>query len=433
MDNGGNRLIKFAAAIVVVAIVVCSVFAAGFGSGYYIHAATVPQAQPIESGGGSIPLPVVACPTQPAPTGAQGTTPGPTAEEERAFRVFWEAWSGLKENYYGDLPTPEQMTDGAIRGMLQTLDDKFTSYIEPNMARIINEDTSGSFEGIGALVRMNEDNQIEISRPFPGQPADQAGVQAGDIVVAVDGKSITGYGLYEAIGLIRGPAGSKVTLTVGRAGADKPFDITITRAKIEIPIVESKMLPGDIAYVSLYEFSAPATERLNAALKDLLAQHPKGLVFDLRDNPGGYLQQAIEVSDLFLSSGIIVIERSSDGNEDTLRATSKGIAQDIPLVVLVNGGSASASEIVAGALQDNGRAKLIGEQTFGKGSVQLPQTLSNGGELRVTIAHWFTPNDRAIHGQGLTPDIVVTLTADDAKAGRDPQLDRAVEYLTTGQ
>ncbi len=435
--GSASRLVKLVLGLALAVLLMCGAFAAGFGSGYYARSVAAPgqDCAVVECS----PQPGGACPTCPAPSTAGGTDSGgnsqigPTTEEEQAFQLFWQVWAVLKENYYGELPSTDKMVDGAIRGLLQTLDDRFTSYIAPDLARIINEDASGTFEGIGALVRMNDQNQVEIHRPYPNQPADKAGVKAGDVVIAVDGKSIAGFGLYEAIGLIRGPAGSKVTLTLERQGESQSFDVAITRARIDIPVVESKMLPGDIAYVSLFEFSAPASERLEAALKELLAQKPKGLILDLRDNPGGFLQQAVEVSDLFLGSGVVLIERTSDGTEETFRSTAKGIAQDIPLVVLVNAGSASASEIVAGALQDNGRAKLIGEQTFGKGSVQMPHALSNGAELRVTIARWFTPNDRAIHGQGLEPDIKVELTEQDAQADRDPQLDRAVEFLTTGQ
>jgi carboxyl-terminal processing protease len=419
MDNSGRNPIKIVLGVLLISALVCGAFATGFGGGYYAHSRV---AKP----------PLVECPVCLSDGTTDDSISGPTAEESRTFAIFWEVWHRLQQDYYGDLPTLEEMADGAIRGLLGTLDDRFTSYIAPDIARVINEDASGTFEGIGAMVRMNEENILEISRPFPGQPADKAGVLAGDLVMAVDGKSILGLGLYEAIGLIRGPAGSQVVLTLQRADKSEPFDVTITRARIEIPIVESKMLEGDIAYISLFEFSAPATERMEVALKELLAQKPKGLILDLRDNPGGFLQQAIRVSDLFIASGVIVIERTRDGDEQVFRATADGIGQNIPLVVLVNGGSASASEIVAGALQDTGRAKLIGEKTFGKGSVQLPQTLSNGAELRVTIARWFTPNDRAIHGEGLQPDIEVALTAEDAKADRDPQLDRAIEYLQTG-
>jgi carboxyl-terminal processing protease len=428
MDDFGQTIVKLALAAVAVIVLVCGAYGAGFGSGYYAHSvlsqpATCAECPPLD----------VDRPTDPDATESPMEAWGPTRSEEHAFQVFWEVWAALQEQYYGELPDTETVVNGAIHGLLQTLDDEFTSYIEPDLARVLSEDASGSFEGIGALVGINDDKQVEISRPFQGQPAEKAGVRAGDVVIAVDGQSIVGYGLYEAIGLIRGPAGTQVTLTLVRAGEAEPFDVVITRAKIEIPTVEYEMLPGDIAYLRLYEFSAPATERTEAALKELLARNPKGLIFDLRDNPGGYLQQSIEVSDLFLKTGIIAIERSGDEDEQIFRANSRGIAQDIPMVVLVNVGSASASEIVAGALQDNERATLIGETTFGKGSVQMPYTLSNGGELRITIARWFTPDDRAIHDEGLKPDIEVALTIDDYKAGRDPQRDRAVEYLTAGK
>jgi carboxyl-terminal processing protease len=283
-------------------------------------------------------------------------------------------------------------------------------------------------------VQINQDNVLEIVRLYPGQPADKAGIKAGDLVIAVDGRSIVGYSVYEAIALIRGPAGSSVKLTIMRKGEATPLELSVTRAKITIPLVQSKMLDGNIAYVSLSNFSSPnASSELESAIQDLLDQKPKGLILDLRDNPGGLLQQSLEVADIFLDGGVIASEKDRDGNGQTFRATPQGAAQDISLVVLVNGGSASASEIVAGALQDRDRAKLIGETTFGKGSVQLPHQLSDGSELRVTIAHWFTPNDRQIDGKGLTPDIAVPMTQDDATAGRDPQLDRAAQYLINGK
>lgn len=343
-----------------------------------------------------------------------------------------EVWDLIDSEYYGELPPPEQRVYGAIRGMLGTLGDPYTSFIEPSIAAINREDASGTFEGIGALVRMNDDGILEIVRPFEGQPAEKAGLRPGDLVLAVDGESIVGYGIYEAITLIRGPEGSEVTLTV-RRGEGEPFDVTIVRARIDIPIVESEMLEDSIGYVSLFDFSAQATDQLEAAVQDLMDQGATGLILDLRDNPGGFLDQAVRVADLFLDKGVVLIERSSDGRERTFTSTDEGLAQDIPLVVLVNGGSASASEIVAGAIQDRGRAPLIGETTFGKGSVQLPHTLSDGSELRVTIARWFTPNDRAIHEQGLTPDIQVSLTPEDIEANLDPQLERAIQYLRTGE
>jgi carboxyl-terminal processing protease len=351
--------------------------------------------------------------------------------EEEALNLLREVWSLVNEEYYGELPSTDEQTYGAIRGMLNTLDDEYTSFTEPQIAEIRRADASGSFEGIGALVNMNEDGILQIVEPYEDSPAAKAGLRAGDLVLAVDGKSIEGYGIYEAIALIRGPEGTQVKLKIKR-GDQEPFEVTITRARQDIRIVESEMLPDNIGYVSLYEFSSKATLRLEQAIQELLDQGASSLIFDLRGNPGGFLPQAVQVSDLFLPNGLILIERRSDGQEIEYTSTDAGLAEDIPLVVLVNGGSASASEIVAGAIQDRDRGVLIGETTFGKGSVQLLHTLSDGSELRVTVARWFTPNDRAIHGEGLEPDIVVPLTAEDHEAGQDPQLDRAIEYLQTG-
>ncbi|MCS6964826.1 S41 family peptidase [Thermoflexus sp.] len=361
------------------------------------------------------------------------STPAPPPQDlQQAFKIFWEAWKLVQDEYYGEIPAPQTVAYGAIRGALQTLGDPYTSFIEPKIARILQEDASGQFEGIGALVRMNRDNKLEIVRTFEGSPAQKAGLRAGDLVVKVNGQSIVGYSIYEAIALIRGPAGTSVTLTIERPGQRDPLEVTVTRARITIPIVETRMLPENIAYVQLFDFSAQATRQLREQLKALLAQNPRGLILDLRDNPGGFLDQAIQVADLFLSEGVVAYERMKDGEERVFRSKSGDIAEKIPMVVLVNAGSASASEIVAGALQDRGRARLVGERTFGKGSVQLSHTLSDGSELRVTIARWFTPNNRAIHGEGLNPDVEVKVEPGPETGGADPQLQRAIEVLLQG-
>jgi carboxyl-terminal processing protease len=447
MKSWLDIILRVSIVVLLVSLVTGAAFLAGFGTGaLYESVASARRASPptIESTTPPLvtpPAPTAAPPspsaeaTSPPPTAVVTTPqrpdrPTPTDEELRtAFEVFWEAWQLVEQEYYGEMPDANQVTYGAIRGALQTLGDDYTSFIEPSISNILREDASGSFEGIGALVRMNEQNRLEIVRPFEDQPAAEAGLMPGDVVLAVDGASIIGKGIYEAIGLIRGPEGTQVTLTIERPGRDDRFDVTITRARIEIPIVAARMIGDDIAYVSLAEFSGQATQQLREALGDLLGQNPKGVILDLRDNPGGLLREAVDVADLFLDEGVVLIERSSDGTTQTYRSTGEGIGQNIPLVVLVNAGSASASEIVAGAIQDRDRGQLVGETTFGKGSVQLPHQLSDGSELRVTIARWFTPNDRAIHGTGLEPDIAVERTADDINADRDPQLDRAVELL----
>jgi carboxyl-terminal processing protease len=341
----------------------------------------------------------------------------------------------LKTQWYGELPTNDKLTDGAIRGMVNALGDQFTQYVEPKYAKILNEDIEGSFEGIGATLKQLGNGDIQILRTIPGTPAAKGGVQAGDIIEMVDDKRVNGLSTSEVAAMVRGPRDTSVKLTIRRDGTAKPFDLSLRRAKIELPLVTSKMVgkDSDIAYISLMEFSKPANDQLTKQLAELIKKNPKGLILDLRDNPGGLLNQAVQIGDLFLKQGVFVIERDYKGGKTTLETTNQGIAQDIPMVVLVNAGSASASEIVAGALQDYNRAKLIGETTFGKGSVQSPQMLSNGGQLRITIQRWYTPKDRGIHGTGIAPDFAIANTAADTKANKDTQLDAAVDYLLTGK
>ena len=351
------------------------------------------------------------------------------SEEEEAFRVFWEAWHILERDFYGGLPDAQEMTYSAIRGVIDDLDDKYTAFLDPEMAAVVREDMSGSFEGIGAVVNMNDDGQLEIIRAFGDKPAARAGLKPGDIVLAVGDVAIEEMSVFEAVALIRGPAGSVARLMIKRQGVEEPFVVEVVRQKIEMPVVESKMLDDGIAYLKLAEFNAQAASKLKADLQSLLAEEPRGLILDLRDNPGGFLNVSVEIGSQFVGEGSILVEKLKDGQHRDYPAQSGGLATDIPLVVLVNGGTASASEIVAGAIQDAGRGILIGEQTLGKGSVQLSHYLSDGSELRVTIARWFTPNGRAIHEEGLTPDIQVDMTEEDIEAGRDPQLQRAIEYL----
>ncbi|MBN2390717.1 MAG: S41 family peptidase [Anaerolineae bacterium] len=356
----------------------------------------------------------------------------PVVSTDFDYELIQEVLGLLDEQFYGELPDQQALTYGAIRGMLLALDDPYTSFLDPQITAIYNEDASGTFEGIGAMVTMREDGYLEIASLISGQPAEAAGVLPGDIIVAVGDQSIVGLGLYEAISYIRGPAGTDAVLTILRADEDDEITITVTRARIEVPIVEYRMLDDEIGYILLTDFDANATDNVQEALEELAKQNPKGLIFDLRSNPGGWLDQAIKVSDLFLDKGLVAIERDSSGGEQRFYSYDGDIGEDIPMAVLVNRGSASASEIVAGALQDRGRAVLIGTKTLGKGSVQRPNALSDGSQLRVTIARWFTPNDNSIHGDGLEPDILAEVP-DDTPAGEDPQLERAIEYLIQGQ
>jgi carboxyl-terminal processing protease len=337
----------------------------------------------------------------------------------------------VQDNYYGELPSMQEVTYAAIQGMMAALGDEYSAFFEPQAAAILQEDSTGEFQGIGAFVDLDEEGKVVIVGVFENGPAEEAGILANDRIVEVDDTPIVGLTLYEAIHLIRGPAGSQVRLLIEREGVE-PFEVTVTRERLEIPVTEAEMRDDGIGYIRLYDFSAAtASERVESDLEELLSHNPRGIVLDLRGNPGGLLDQALNVADLFIDDGTIAIERWN-GGEQVFEAHPGDVGEDIPLAVLVNGSSASASEIVAGALQDHGRAVLIGETTFGKGVVQRVFTLSDGSELWVTAARWFTPNDRAIHGEGLTPDIVVPWP-ENVEEGADPQLERAVEYLLTGE
>ncbi len=426
-------------------------FAAGFGTAFVLtgqadgllrRPAVAPgptetAPSPTDSPPPVDPTPTDADPVEPSPSPTRTPLPIPTPqnEVEETFQLFWEAWDLLQRHYYGDLPSVQDITYAAIRGMLSALDDRYTAFIEPDVTAILREDATGEFEGIGAFVDLDDAGRVRIVNTFEEGPAAQAGVKAEDRVIAVDGESIIGDTLYEAIGKIRGPAGSQITLTVEREDAPDPIDIDVTRARLTIPILESEMLEDDVGYIRLREFSATATQALEESLEELLDQNARGIVLDLRQNPGGWLDQAINVADLFLGDVVVATERFSDGTERVFRASAGDIAEDIPMVVLVNSGSASASEIVAGALQDHDRAPLVGMPTFGKGSVQRPIEMSDGSELRVTIALWFTPNNQPIQGEGLIPDIEVPWPEQERLEDpeRDPQLQQAVDLLLDGE
>jgi carboxyl-terminal processing protease len=385
----------------------------------------------VVAGAFSVGYAMQAIETQTAVAAAGPVEPDDTeADASDEFDVFWEAWNFIEDRFYGEIPSEQQRAYGATQGMVMSFGDPNTAFIEPEQAAVFREDVTGSFEGIGAAVQMDELGRLYIVEPYSGKPAAEAGLQEGDIILEVDGVSIQGMNLYEAIALIRGPTDTTVTLTIFREGEGEPFEVPVVRARIEIEIVEAERLKGDIGYVSLAEFNRGASAEIGEAIEQISIEGElSGLIFDLRNNPGGLLDEAILVASQFIEEGTVTIERGNDGFEQIFTARPNGIAVDMPLVVLVNGGSASSSEIVAGAIKENERGVLIGEQTFGKGTVQIPHRLSDGSELRVTIAEWLTPNGNQISGEGIEPDIMVELTQEDYDAGEDPQLDRAVEYL----
>jgi len=446
-QSSSTTILKVFMVAVTAMIIALAAFGVGVGVGVAIpKAAALPApAAELERAPAASPGQVIVTPAAPRPT--LGLTPEPakaptvpaaktsskSGKSELDTKLFNEALKLLNSQFYGDVPQGKDLTYDALRGFVNQLGDPHTTFLDPEQAAAFNSDMEGQFEGIGARVDKAEKGGVEIKYLFAGQPAEKAGVRVGDVIKAVDGKDVTQLDLNEAIALIRGPRDTKVVLKIQR-GDEAPFDMTVTRARIEIPVVEAKTLAdGKVEYVALSEFSSVASGRLEEALKAALAKKPAGLILDLRGNPGGLLDAAVRIGSYFVPEGNILIERFQDGREQLYPREGSYLLGDTKLVVLVDGGSASASEIVAGAIQDAGTGKLIGEKSYGKGSVQLPNALSDGSQLRVTIARWFTPKDRAIHGVGLEPDIVVPLSDDDRQAKRDPQLDRAIEFLTTGK
>jgi carboxyl-terminal processing protease len=344
------------------------------------------------------------------------------------FDIMIQVWEIVSQQFDGELPASEEVVHTAIQQSLELLEDEYTQYIPPDVADQVRQQLEGSFEGIGAFIDLTEDGYLLIVRPIEGQPADLAGVMSGDIVTHVDGVSVLGKTQEEIVNEVKGPRGTEVTLTIVRELAPDPLNITIVRALVELPIIESEMLENNIAYVRLTSFNSTAVQQLSVELEALLNQNPQALIFDLRDNPGGFLNQSVAVADLFLTEGVVLYQRNRNGEEEVFSSQTGDLAETIPLIVLVNSGSASASEIVAGAIQDRGRGIILGEVSFGKGSVQNTLTLPDGSELRVTIARWYTPDNNTIDGQGITPDVIVPLEGEFGTE-TDSQIRRAIELL----
>ena len=372
-----------------------------------------------------------------------GTATGCAAPDE-AFAAFCEAYDRLEREYVDDLD-PERLAEGAIRGMFEYgVEDPYSGYMPPEDYQRALGDLSGSISGIGAemAVKNVEDAadlaacetfsdicRLVVVAPLDGSPAEAAGIQAGDIVLAVDGTPVDGTTMNDQIGRIRGDPDTDVTLTIQRDDGE-PFDVTITRAEIELQEVETRLIDGHIGYIALNQFSAPASEQFAAGLTELLEQGADQIVFDLRDNPGGYIEAAQQIASQFIDSGLIFTQESAGDEVKEYSATGDGVATDpeLPVVVLVNGGSASASEIVAAALQESGRATLVGEPSFGKNTVQVWSRLENDGGVRITISRWFTPDHNSVAPDGIQPDIAAARTPE-TQPDEDPILDAAIEFL----
>lgn len=370
------------------------------------------------------------------------------SESYEDLKIFTEVLSYIEANYVEEVE-PEKLMQGAIRGMLRTL-DAHSSYMPRDVYREMQVETEGQFGGLGIEITIRDDILTVVS-PIEGTPAFRAGIQAGDKIVTVEGQSTKDMSLIEAVKQLRGLVDTSVTIGVMREGFKKPKDFTLTRAIIQIKSVSSKVLPDRIGYIRLRSFHKHTSEELDDALQDFDERHISAVVLDLRNNPGGLLEQAIAVTDEFIEGGQLIVYTKGRLTNQNMKGYSKtqGSHPDIPMVILVNGGSASASEIVAGALQDLKRATIIGTKTFGKGSVQTIIPLSDGSGLRLTTAKYYTPSGRMIHDKGIVPDIIVEEpkpeTTDDEQASPtpnqpptglpnddlsgDPQLQKAVDTL----
>ncbi len=427
-----NKVLRSCLLAVVIIALLGVTFFSGFAAGSLLPNNAIRQALGLEDKPllqvPSLPTVQPGEPTQEEQVPTQVFQATTDEELEELFQPFWESWDLLHENYVDQPLDDLALMRGAISGMLAATGDKHTSYMNPEQFEQANAEMSGEeYTGIGAWVNTTGE-YIEVVSPMKNSPAEKAGLKAKDIVIAIDGEDMTGIPGDLALQKILGPAGEAVTLTIRRG--EEILEFTIVREKITVPAVEYEMLEDDIAYIALNTFNELSTKQMRDALKELLPQNPKGLIFDLRNNGGGFLVTAIEITSEFISDGIVMYEEYGDGSRESYNAQPGGLATEIPLVVLINEGTASASEITAGAIQDYGRGTLIGVTSYGKGSVQNWIALkTERGGVRITIARWLTPNGNQINEVGLTPDIEVPYTQEDVDADRDPQLDAAIDFL----
>jgi len=369
--------------------------------------------------------------TQITASGATVTDP----EKDVNIGLLWGVWNLLLDKYVETKDMNAQnMVYGAVRGMVASVGDPYTVFMTPDENTDFRDSLNGSLEGIGAELQMTNDNVLIVGI-VKGSPAEQAGLLPKDVILSVDGKDVFGQTLNQVVGRIRGKKGTQVTVEVLRDGEAKSRTFTITRDQIHVPSVEYEVkqtATGSVGLLSIHQFGSDTVEGVRTALQHVDPTGIKGLVIDLRFNGGGYLSGAVDIASMLMKSGNVVSVVGRDGPADTQKVSGDAILPDIPLVVLINEGSASASEILAGALQDNGRAEIVGMKSFGKGTVQEVIDLPGGSSLRVTIAHWHTPKGRDLSKEGVSPDITVQ-QEENAAPGSDRQLEAAMQYLTQGK
>ena len=357
------------------------------------------------------------------------------ADDSIDLTEFWKVWNLLDEKFVvgttTDALSDQDKVRGAIEGLVKVYGDPYTVYMPPQKAAMFEEDISGNFSGVGMEVGIRED-MVTVIAPLPGSPAEKAGLIAGDTIVRINEESSEGLSIDEAVRLIRGERGTEVKFTIFREGDEEFQDITVVRDTIMIPTSKTE-IKDDVFVIALYNFNAISESEMQNALREYVKSGKKKLILDLRGNPGGYLQSAVSIASYFLPLGKTVVRESFGGDteEEVYRSSGRELGNSAPkkMVVLVDGGSASASEILAGALKEHHVATIIGAQTFGKGSVQELVKLDDGASLKVTVARWLTPEGTSISNGGLAPDIVVERTPDDRIAGKDPQMDAALEFL----
>ncbi len=353
-----------------------------------------------------------------------------TDVHDENLNLFWSIWDKLDKEYVDkDKVASEDKIYGAIKGLVASFDDPYTVFMTPKESKEFSENIDGKLEGIGAELTV-EDKLLKIVTPMKGSPSEKAGLLPGDIIYKIDGKPANNMSLFDAIMAIRGKKGTGVTLTIGRKNLDKPFDVSIIRDSIEIDSVTMERTKSGIVYLSVNQFNGKTNEQFGKAVSEMILNEPKGLVIDLRYNGGGYLDSAVELLSYLLPTDTNAVEIRQRGKEnDMMKTNGNPKITKVPLVVLVNEGSASASEILAGAIQDLKRGIIMGTKTYGKGSVQEVDSFPDGSSIRLTIAKWFTPNGRTVNHVGLTPDIVVELKDEDLKNKKDTQKEAAIKYL----
>jgi carboxyl-terminal processing protease len=349
---------------------------------------------------------------------------------EPEFEAVEEAWQVIVNDYVdrNDIDL-DKLSQGAIEGMIDALGDPYSAYFDAEQYRLSQYSLEGSFGGIGIEVTIDEEGQFVVVAPIVGTPAQREGILPGDKILEIDGETTNGMEFVEAVLKVRGEPGTRVTLRILHEGEDVPQDYTLIREEIHTASVLPKMLPGNIAHIEVSQFTSRTGSEITSAIEDIIAGNVSGIILDLRDNPGGVLKAAVTVASQFLEDGVVVYIIDGEGNEEELKVEKGGLATELPLAVLVNGNSASSSEVVAGALQYYQRGIIIGTQTRGKGTVNHFRELSDGSAIYITSARWYTPGKQQIEGQGIIPDEIIEITEDDIAHGYDPQLERAIEYI----